>query len=84
MNSKFYTKRGELTRYALACGYIEKRGTDEAYAKLEQICSNGTLRVIVGGRWYRGDWLYHGTNLTDARKIFKNCDPIALNSSVLL
>ena len=25
MSSKFYTKRGLLTRYSFACGYVEKK-----------------------------------------------------------
>ena len=75
----FHTKDGWLTRYALACGYVERRGTDEAYAKLQQICSNGALEVIVGGRWYRGPPIYRGLSLTEARKVFRQCNPETLN-----
>jgi hypothetical protein len=80
----FYTKRNRLTRYALACGYIERGGTgDEAYKKLEQISSNGTLRVIVGGRYYRGPEFYLGSNLTQARKVFDNLNAEEINHAAM-
>lgn len=63
------TKKGRLTRYGLACGYIEKRGTDEANIRLEQICSSGTLRVIASGRWVRAS-IYCGRDLAAARKAY--------------
>jgi hypothetical protein len=73
MNPKFYNKDGSLTRYSLACGYIEKRGTDEAYVTLEQISSNGALVVRLGGRWLR-EWVYTGPSLMSARYWFRKVD----------
>ncbi len=67
MSPKFYTKSGRLTRYALACGYVEKKGDDEAGAVMEQLCSNGVLRVMQRGRWGRKE-LYCGPSLWAARK----------------
>ena len=39
------TKSGLLTRYALACGYIQKFETQNGRAVLEQISTNGTIQV---------------------------------------
>ena len=69
MTQPFYTARGRLTRYGLACGYVERKGNDEAGVVLEQICSNGALRVMQRGRWGRKE-LYCGQSLHDARKAF--------------
>jgi hypothetical protein len=68
-----HTKRGKLTRYGLACGYTETRGTSEAYVRLEQICSNGALRVVASGRWLRKE-VYAGSRLAEARKAFRTFD----------
>lgn len=64
---KFYTARGRLTRYALACGYVEKAGTDEAGAVMEQFAATNVLRVMQRGRWGRKE-LYCGPCLWSARK----------------
>lgn len=69
----FHTKRGDLTRYALACGYTQMRGTNEAYVRLEQISSNGTLRVFASGRHVRKE-IYCGQSLRDARRALKGFD----------
>ena len=68
MKPVFYTKAGQLTRYALACGYIERRGPkNERSVTLEQICSNGALRVVA----HHGDGIhrevYLGPSLKNAR-----------------
>ena len=65
----FYTRRGFLTRYALACGYVEIRGDAESGVRLEQVSSNGLLRVAGTGRWLRHD-IYNGPSLRDARHAF--------------
>lgn len=62
-NRKFYTKRGFLTRYALACGYVDRRGNG---ARLEQVSSNGSLRVYGPG----GPCAYIGYSLAAARRAF--------------
>jgi hypothetical protein len=80
MDPVFKNKDGTLTRYALACGYIEKRGTDEAYVTLEQFSSNGALRVHVGGRWARED-IYVGPNLKSARWWFRHANAEARNNT---
>ena len=61
MKPKFYNKDGSLTRYALACGYIEhgRCGT-----RLAQICSNGVLIVTTDD----GVTLYDGLSVTYARQ----------------
>jgi hypothetical protein len=75
-----HTKSGRLTRYGLACGYIEHRGSHDAYVKLEQLSSNGTLRVHVGGRYVHED-VYTGPNLVAAREWFDSVDPVARNAN---
>ena len=79
---QFYTKRGFLTRYALACGYVEIRGNDESGVRLEQISSNGTLRVVGTGRWIRGELDYFTMNLTEARKRFMSVDHVAKSKEI--
>lgn len=80
-STAFHTKAGWLTRYGLACGYIEKRGTDESYIVLEQISSNGTLGVQVSGKWYRGISSYTGPDLKTARRVFRKTDHKAMNEA---
>lgn len=61
MKPEFYTSDGHLTRYALACGYTERKGS----LRLEQICSNGALKVY---NVETHEVTYLGPNLKEARK----------------
>lgn len=70
MKNSFYNRNGSLTRYALACGYVETFGDDERGVRLEQFSSNGALRVIQDGRWHR-EVLYLGPSLGAARRAFE-------------
>ena len=67
------TKRGNITRYGFACGYMETRWLRDHlhYVRIEQICSNGALLVRVSGPNDRRD-LYAGTSLSLARKAFNS------------
>ena len=80
--SRFYTKAGWLTRYALSCGYVQIRGTDESGARLEQISSNGTLRVAGDGRWIRGEVTSYHTSLAAARRAFATMDHVAASENI--
>ncbi len=80
-NRKFYTARGFLTRYALACGYVDRRGTDESGASLEQI-SDDLLRVAGDGRWIREEATSYHTSLTEARRAFMALDHVSLSAQL--
>lgn len=79
---RFYTADGWLTRYGLACGYVEIRGDDESGVRLEQVSSNGALRVIGTGRWIRGENMWLGRDLKAARKAFRNFDHRGLSEHI--
>lgn len=79
---RFYTANGWLTRYALACGYVEIRGDDESGVRLEQISSNGALRVIGTGRWIRSENMWLGRDLKAARKAFRKFNHLTLTKTI--
>jgi hypothetical protein len=75
MTPKMHNSKGEITRYALACGYTDTRWNGnyrdgDACVRMEQIYSNGTLRVVASGRWLRKE-VYCGSSLRDARAAFR-------------
>jgi hypothetical protein len=66
---KMTTAKGRLTRYALACGYIESFQNGEFNARLRiPSPSSGVIMVTA----QNDDWrvLYSGRNLTKARAAF--------------
>lgn len=79
---RFYTADGWLTRYGLACGYVEIRGDDESGVRLEQVSSNGTIRVAGDGRWIRGEKTTYHQTLKAARKAFRNFDHRGLSEHI--
>jgi hypothetical protein len=58
---KFYTQREQLTRYALACGYIERRN---GYTLSMPAPSAGVYQVTAD----EGGIVYNGRSLKEARK----------------
>lgn len=46
LDSKFYTKRGRLNRYALACGYVERVATPVETADFKSVTLNMEGSVI--------------------------------------
>ena len=67
---KFKTKRGDLTRYALACGYVQlwpKSARDgfEATRRLEQYAATNVIQVYDSEARQE---IYCGTDLSFARK----------------
>lgn len=51
MDPKFYNKDGSLNRYALSCGYVEKKGSAQLYR--EHACYH--VLVMVDGKAVRED-----------------------------
>jgi hypothetical protein len=71
---KFTTKRRDLTRYALACGYVQlwprnARDGFEARRRLEQYAATNVLQVYDSEARQE---LYCGTDLSFARKVLKH------------
>ena len=77
----FYTKRGFLTRYAFACGYVEIRGDRESCCRME-LLSSGVYRVYGGGRWIRGEGESFHESLVAARRAFMAFDHRTLTRSI--
>ena len=70
---KFKTRRGDLTRYALACGYVQlwprsARDGFEAQRRLEQYAATNVIRVYDSKARQE---IYCGTDLQLARKMLK-------------
>lgn len=65
--SKFVTKQGRLTQWAMVCGYVEdlSLGTDDNFVRLYLECGSYFVRTYDGGQrkyWESFD------NIRDARK----------------
>lgn len=73
-NEKFMTKRGELTRYALSCGYIEQHiFADGSYKKLWQDSAALHVRYINLQQHEESFWEIFGLcELTAARKLYRS------------
>jgi hypothetical protein len=63
----FVTAGGWLTRYALACGYIQQRGSGDQEVKLRQLPCGGAFEVFHRQGWTRQSF----TRLQEARRAFK-------------
>lgn len=73
MNTKFYNKNGELSSYALYCGYVQKR--EKNNMKKELFMEHSTFHVKVYS--FNGgfvDTIVWNTfySLTEARKNYKS------------
>ena len=66
----FRTKKGELTPYALACGYIETEGDSYDAVILDAFCAD---KLIYRVQWWEGGSRKENTYrlLAVARKAFK-------------
>lgn len=66
---KLTTRRGELTAYALACGYVEVQGN----MRLRYVQTDGGGYYTVHGDDKYGTWFEEDFSLlTDARKALKD------------
>lgn len=70
----FATKRGELTEYALGCGYIQRREVNEILVTLWREHGVYHVRVHDFRNGWRVAWETFKT-LTDARKYYRCWDP---------
>lgn len=71
MNAKFHTKKGKLTRYALACGYVASFEHGEFSGRMDMPSpSAGVIRVIENGDAWRIAYL--GKSITAARRAFES------------
>jgi hypothetical protein len=70
MASKFQTKAGWLTPYALACGYIETAGPENDAIILDAIYAD---KLVYRLSWWEGNYRREQTyrQLAVARKAFK-------------
>ena len=67
---KFYTANGFLTRYALACGYVEKTETDLGRITLGMESPGSGVFHIKG--FINGEHLWDvAESLTEARAIYR-------------
>lgn len=71
MDPIFYNKDGSLTRYALACGYVQRKGNTQLYREHE--CYH--VVAEVGTKFLRqSTW-----SLTEARKFFRQLGKSPIN-----
>jgi hypothetical protein len=63
MDPIFYNKDGSLTKYALLCGYVQKKGNTQLYQ--EHTCYH--VVAEVDGKFRRQST----HSLTEARKFFR-------------
>lgn len=71
MKSKFHTKKGHLTPYALLCGYIEQSEINNKRVTLWGECGLYHVRSHDFNKHKRIFWETY-KKLTDARKLYKN------------
>lgn len=71
MKTEFYLKNGQLTRYALSCGYCESFRNDKIWVKL--FCEHGHFHVMAGEKNHGYSvWETFGSDeLTKARNLYK-------------
>lgn len=74
---KFYTKRGRLNRYALACGYIERAESDSNHMEFRsvQLCMDGSVIYVRCYRRFDADSQprreqFSTNKIGDARLVF--------------
>ena len=67
----FYLKNGQLTRYALACGYCESFRSEKIWVKL--FCENAHFHVMKGNinSGYSVWETFGSDELTKARILYK-------------
>ncbi len=69
MSAKFHNKKGQLTRYALACGYVATFEHGEFSGRMDMPSpSAGVIRVIENGDAWR--IAYQGKSLAAARRAY--------------
>ena len=71
MKTEFYLKNGQLTRYALSCGYCESFRNEKIWAKL--FCDYGHFHVMKGdiNKAYSVWETFGSDELTKARILYK-------------
>lgn len=72
----FRTKKGDLTRYALACGYVQRRsnefgGNDEDHKSVQLYMDGSVIHVRVYRREDNRREVFSTNNLTEARRVFR-------------
>lgn len=66
--NKFYTKRGQLTDYALHCGYVERRTSMDIVTELYH---DGCYHVRTNGAYFGQPHVWDvADTLTEARRKF--------------
>lgn len=75
MKSQFYNSNGELTKYALFCGYVEKKETNNA--KKQMYIEHNHIHVrhhkfTEASIIEEQHEVFEADQLTKARKLFKN------------
>jgi hypothetical protein len=75
MNTNIKTKRGRVTRYGLACGYVETK----IGARLEMISPSAGVIFVNNGI---GGLLYSGRNITEARRVYDMVGRLPLRDDV--
>lgn len=76
MEQKFYNKNGTLTRYGLACGYVEKRVSAKTKNWKQLYMEHSSFHVMagnVGEKWSIWE-VFSGDELSKARKLFNSID----------
>ena len=72
MEPKFYNKNGTLTKYALFCGYVEKKKTVNQWEELyiEHNCIH--VRAGIQGEQYNVWESFESSQLFQARKFYNS------------
>lgn len=73
MEPKFFNKNGTLTNYALSCGYVEKKESEQIVKRM--FVEHGHIHVQMFNKklLYRELWeVFERDQLTKARKLFNS------------
>lgn len=76
MEPKFYNKNGTLTRYGLACGYVEKKESVKTGNRKQLYMEHSHFHVTAGEKGEKNSiWeVFTGDELTKARKFYNSID----------
>lgn len=75
LDSKFYTKHGRLTRYALACGYVERVATPanmDDFKSVTLIMEGSVIQVFVYERRTGRRSQFSTQSIAEARRVFSS------------
>ena len=72
MEPKFYNKDGQLSRYGLACGYVQKTEKNGKWKDMYMEHSHFHVRTGNDGEKFSVWEVFSGDELTKARKFYRS------------